>query len=152
MNSAAEVISSIVYSDRSAEAILEALKPFISLGDSLEDIEQRNNLKFAQDPRFRITGSCQHWISEEVGLSLCTARKFGVINIVRITASMGGVSFCNLKLGEKQLPSFFPYDSEAAQLKDLEVMQAVFRKNRLERERENMPFFTRLWHQITDKD
>ena len=153
MKDAREEISAIVYSARSAGAILEQLKPYITLGDSLDDVEKRNDLKFVDHPSFRGPPfEIRQLVCEEVGLWISVAGKYGVINIVRLRAIVGGVEYPDLKLGEKPLPSYFPFESEEAMNEQLEMMRAARLRVDRARAREKMPFFKRLWSEITDKD
>ncbi len=152
MKDARREILAIVYSPRSAGEILEDLRPYISFGDSLDDVEKRNNLKFVDHPHFRPLSEVSTLICDEVGLWISVAGKYGVINIVRVRAIVGGVEYPDLKLGEKPLPNYFPFESEAAMNEHLEMMRAARLKVDRARAREKMPFFKRVWSEITDKD
>ena len=153
MKDAREEISAIVYSSRSADAILEELKTYLTFGDSLEELEKRNGLKFVDHPSFRGPPfEIRQLVCEEVGLWISVAGKYGVINIVRVRAIVGGVEYPDLKLGEKPLPSYFPFESEKAMNQQLEMMRAARLRVDRARAREKMPLFKRLWSEITDKD
>ena len=151
MKSASGEISAIVYSNRSRQEILEDLKPYIALGDSLENVAKRNDLAFVLHPNSRLS-EVEELISKEAGIWISVAGKYGIINIVRLRAVVGGVSYHELKLGEKPLPSYFPYENKAEESKDVQIMRNAFRKAERVLERKKMPFFKRLWHEITDKD
>ena len=153
MKNAREEILAIVYSPRTGDEILEALKPYVAFGDSLDDVEKRSDLKFVDHPSFRGPPfEIRQLVCEEVGLWIGVAGKYGVINIVRLRAIVGGVEYLDLKLGEKPLPSYFPFESEEAMNEQLEMARAIRRKVDRAKAREKMPFFKRFWSEITDKD
>ena len=79
MKDARREILAIVYSPRSAGEILEDLRPYISFGDSLDDVEKRNNLKFVDHPHFRPLSEVSTLICDDVGLWISVAGKYGVI-------------------------------------------------------------------------
>ena len=67
-------------------------------------------------------------------------------------AVVGGVEYRDLKLGEKPLPHYFPFESEEAMNEHLEMVRAVRRKVDRAKARETMPFFKRFWSETTNKD
>ena len=153
MKSAREEIRAIIYSNRSEEEILDCLKSYIALGDSRDDVERRNSIKFVDHPEFRLLGCpIKSLICKEAGVWINVAGKYGVINIVRLGAVVDGVEYRELKLGEKSLPPYFPFDSEEAMNEDQEMWNRARRQVDRAREREKMPFFKRLWSEITQKE
>jgi hypothetical protein len=153
MKEAKREILAIVYSPRSADEILEELKPYVSFGDSLDDVEKRNGLQFVDHPSFRGPPfQITNCVCEDVGLWISVAGTYGVINIVRLRRVLNGVAYPESKLGEKPLPRYFPFESEEAMNEHLQMVEATRRKLGKAKAREEMPFFKRFWSVITDKD
>jgi len=152
-NARQEEILAIIYSPRITGEILEELKPYIALGDSLNDVEKRNGLKFTNHPGFRPPPpNLEELVCQDVGLWISVAGKYGVINIVRLRAVVDGLEYPNLKLGEKPLPSYFPFESEEAMNDHLGMTRTARARVDRARAREKMPFFKRFWSEITGKD
>lgn len=152
MNSACKNISAVLFSNSSAEEILENLKPYVSLGDSVSNIEARNNLKFIRRPHMRPRGGISQLQCEECGLWISATEKYGVNNIVRLRAIVGTTEYPELKLGEMPLPNYFPFDTEEEMSANIDLMQTAFRKSERNARRQEMPILKRIWSMLTEKD
>ena len=144
VDSVAEQIDGIIYSDRSSSEMLSALAPFIRLGDTIDVVQQ-----CTPGVRWGNGGSppssIMPWMSPDCGLRFEIAepaKEWGIVNIYRVAAINRGRRFSGLLIGKTELPSYYPYASLKDAEKGANELSDAWRRVRKSRQ----PIWKRLWN------